>query len=350
MVHSAEDSSAIPNTAVWLVGTTHTTYTNSLGFFRLRDVEPGSYTFEIRAGGHNNYISKFSLGDREDLHVEAYLSVANVEHDNAVFKRHFAVKMKGGLNRWRMGDWNTYYKSQSYVTINETFGMYQTFVGDDLKWGGDSEIELVYHSSLRIRVGLGIGYSWGDSHFNYESIAGGFGSKDFESLSVKTVPIFLTIYTNNPFGTEPVYFGIEIGYYMSSVAHRSNSISSVSWTRHISSEFKGSGIGGHAIVGGEYFLTQNSTIIIELKGTYNRISHLEGKTRETLNNDSPEEYDSILYLLQDIVLTSGKYSGTSPQAYPIGTEPKRYSNQERWRKMSIDHSGVALRLGVAHHF
>jgi hypothetical protein len=240
----------------------------------------------------------------------AQLSAQPDAESAPIFRKHLSVKLFGGMARWSMGDWNDYYGYLKTWEGRLRGGEGAVFYGEDFHYGRDGEIEVQYSFHPQYKVGIGIGRAWGGVEFGWEQD----GSSSFqqyrsinqdfrdESIDANITPILLTFYTNSPTYPNQPYLGLGVGYYFSSFEHyqdrdyytRLDSLNVDEYKTIFENDIEyiddnkmsARGIGFHAVVGTEYFITPNISFVGELKGRYVKISGYSGTQKRVAPDTS----------------------------------------------------------------
>ncbi|MFC2076359.1 hypothetical protein ACFLT7_04680 [candidate division KSB1 bacterium] len=261
------------------------------------------------------------------------------------FKPHFSIKATGGWARWSMTDWNNYYgfflgSKQLWIDID----------GDQFYWGNDGELEIVYSFHPQMRIGAGIHRAWGSGGFDWED------SQDWpeepknirnETIDVAATPLYFTFYISGTSYPNRPYIGFGVGYYPTSLTMHSEyqlvhqaQDAALDSSSVRDGDMSASGIGYHAIMGTEYFITPKIALVAEAKGRLAKFSGFSGKVTQTLNNGTPVETDGEFTYYETPQLT---FLGMQP----AGTEVPVYFSP---REAELDFTGVSLKLGIAYHF
>jgi opacity protein-like surface antigen len=289
------------------------------------------------------------------------ISKAGYSEDNKRSKARFSLKLTGGFGFIAIGDVN---KVLGSVNNNETFEYWREhdpkyIVGKIEKlnnWTPDWEAE--FRIDFTPKIGVGIATSGpfrrsGESLLTY-TYPGSAGPQ-VHTFTYKTeirvsMPVRLNFYYSpNPGARRTIFFIAGIGYYSGKMSGYRNF--EMIWpTGGLYSETynwetqRKSSLGFHAGAGMEYALIKNLALIMEIRGSFARISGFNG-TMSYENNFglSFNTIGALYYFSMWDDWIGARYSGLE-----VWEKPPELSFRDltRIRKAILDLSGLSIRIGI----
>ena len=274
------------------------------------------------------------------------------------FIQRFGIKISSGLSYLIVGDINTFLEDANERQKDRA----QYFNGakngelKKIRFGFDSEVELTFDITSRLRIGLGTGYVYGrrDSSSGYEVSPPGFYDVDFTfspRISISAVPIKLGVYYILPFSSKAKFFiNAGIGYYFAKTNFywKEREI----WTEDGSPvvdiremaewDLSSKGNGYHGGIGFEYNLTRNLVLVIKAQGRYARIKKLKADEIYVGTHYGEQNYYGAMYYFEKKDLITDKYYSR----LGFYKEKPDYPDYRNIRDAELDLSGYFLRIGI----
>ncbi|MFC2076379.1 hypothetical protein ACFLT7_04780 [candidate division KSB1 bacterium] len=292
------------------------------------------------------------------------LSAQTTPIQSIQLKKHFALKVSGGLAHWRLTDWNDSFRT--YVMSSD--GEESNLLGDYFHWGKDSEVELQYIFNPIVKVGIGFQHAWGKGEGrSLQTASDGRYWKDADTIETRITPIYFTLYGTSLSYPNQYYFGIGMGYYLSKFQRyresRDADSTGVEASIIFNEDMSANSIGFHVVTGLEYFLSQKVGLVAEVRGRYVKISGYNGKFTETIDGGTPSTYNAESYVItyqrddsvedrEAEVFTAIRENETEPRDWDYYKDINNQIDREnyKFRKTVMDFSGFSLKIGMAYHF
>ncbi|MFC2075926.1 hypothetical protein ACFLT7_02460 [candidate division KSB1 bacterium] len=304
----------------------------------------------------------------------ATLSAQPAEETAPIFRKHFSLKLSGGIARWSMGDWNDYYGRQKTYMGRLRGGEGAVFYGEDFHYGIDGEAEVKYSFHPEYSLGVGIGRAWGGVGFGWDR-KGSFTYDPMryvdddvhdETIDASITPVLLTFYFNAPTYPNQPYLGLGVGYYFSSFQQlqdrdsysRTDTLTADGYVMQTEgdlefirdAEMSAGGIGFHAVAGTEYFITPHLSFVGEIKGRYVKISGYTGTENTDIAKPDTSWSQDVKFVVSTRMDEDGNYKvfgfGGMAKDEPLPPSEETW----RYREGVLNFSGVALKLGFSYHF
>lgn len=277
------------------------------------------------------------------------------------FIQKFSIKMDTGLSCLAVGDINTFLEDANEWHLDRA----QYFNGlkkgelKKIRFGSDSEIEVTYDLTSRLRIGFGTGYIYGrrGSSVGHEVSPPGFYGVDFTfspRINISAVSLKSGVYYVIPFSTKArLFINGGIGYYFAKnnfswkereIWTREDGSTVVDWREKAGWDLNSKGIGYHGGFGFEYNFAKNLAIVIGAQGRHARIKKLRGdEIYVGQYNVDPQKhyYGAVYYYEEKDVITEKYYSRLA-----FYREKPDYPDYKNIRDAELDFSGFSLKIGI----
>jgi hypothetical protein len=285
------------------------------------------------------------------------VSAQTVEGNVSDFRKHFSVKMTGGLADLGKGDWRKYDWSVPDGKLD----------GEKLNWGWDGGVELRYHFHPEFSLALGVDRFWGKMDYADDMFTDNPDPEATDRMIYSdrgwiesgALPLMLTLYGNSRGYPLRTYAGVGVGYYFSSVSWYSNTYtlgidSGPGTDLYKHALMKSGSVGYHWVLGWKYFFTRGIALAAEFNGRHAKVSGFKGTEKRVQLYQQPERVPAEL-LFQEVVyetetgeLRAGQLS-PNPDVVWQSDEDFHHSSVKS-RKATMDFSGLSFKLGMAYHF
>jgi len=295
------------------------------------------------------------------LFIFSYASLTGITQaeERSNFIQRFSIKISSGLSYLTVGDINTFLESENQRHIDRA----QYFNGlkkgelKKVRFGFDSEIELTFDITSRLRIGLGSGFIYGG-----RESSSGFEVEESESfyvdftyapeIDVSAIPLKLGVYYTFPFKSEmKLYINGGIGYYFARTYFYRKQKEVFIKDGSIIGDYRGivdwdlssKGIGFHGGVGFEYSFTKNFSLFTEVQGRYAQIKKLErDNIYESSEYYGPHYCGTMYYFEEKRDIFIDKYYSSLGISREKPDEPE-YRNV---REARLDLSGFCFKVGI----
>ncbi|MBA7526502.1 hypothetical protein ES705_18664 [subsurface metagenome] len=288
-----------------------------------------------------------------------FLSRIASSEERESFKPKFNIKINWGLRYMSVGDINTHLESLDSYISQMTY-----YQGGKTKkinnYGPDLEGELSLEVSPKFAIALGVGYIFGKSKSDFETL-GSFPLQTpiisplywhhfiFET-KVEAISLRLGIYNAFPLSSRiNIFLNNGLDYYFSRATLNKNLLPQALEDFTIGNEkyheyhINSNGFGFHSGIGFEYNISFYLAFVLEIQGRYAKIKNLKGN-RSYYSWGGIEREKGILYIGERDLFSEG-YGKNCPdlifsESKPIGDEFQNI------REASLDFSGISLRIGI----
>lgn len=269
--------------------------------------------------------------------------------------------MSSGLSYLKIGDINTHLESGNvkHLDIAQYFNGSRDGELKKIEIGSNSEIELAFNISSRLRIYFSSGYVYAkkESISGFEVTPPAFYDVDFTfapRISTRAIPLKLGFCYVIPISSRMKLFtNCGTGYYFVKTNYYWEQIET--WTSEDGSLFadlreivewnlKSKGTGYHAGIGFEYTIAKNLALILEVQGRSAMIKGLKGTEMFLGSGYSESFYGAVYYYEKKDPITEKYYAGlVFYKEKPDFLPSPEYRNI---RDAKLDMSGYSLKIGI----
>jgi len=279
------------------------------------------------------------------------------------FVQRFSIKMSTGLSHFSIGDINDHLRSgnERHIDTAQYFNGLKKGRLEEIDRGTDSEVELAFNITSRLRIYLSSGYSFtkGESSSGFEISPPEFFNVNFTfspRISIRAIPIKLGVsYTVPLMKNAKIYLNGGTGSYFIKANYYWEQIEI--WTRDDGSLFtdireivewdlSSKGSGYHWGIGFEYNFSKNLSLTIEYQRRSVLINRLEGTEIFLGSGYNDSFYGSVYYYEKMSSVTEKYYICVGFYKSKPGAPYQPYPEYKNIRYAKLDLSGDSLKFGL----